>query len=92
MISVKESKETCLSACRPFHASESKIFSGAFEVAEIPEKFLGWCQNSKTPDLHRGQQSYMYPESSPLSNCGDLRRLEMGESKGRKSTGLFSGV
>ena len=90
MIAVEQGEETGLSSCGSLNTAESEIRPRALQVSKIPEKFLGLCSELEDPWGPPWDQSYLYPESSPLSNCGDLRRLEMGESKGRKITILFS--
>ena len=75
-----------MSACRPFHTSESKIFSGAFEVAEIPEKFLG--KLIKRYSLRK--KKYLNPQSGSFPDRCKLSWLEMGETERRQVTILGS--
>ncbi len=80
MVTVKQSQEASLRACRALDTTEAEIVSCALDVAQIPEELL-FPRTVGSGRIHRlnKRSPHLNPECSTLPDGGQLGGLEMRE-------------
>lgn len=87
VVSFEQGEEGSLGTSRSLDSSESNIISSSLNVPKIHQKFLQNAGRNQLPflvgPLRLPPKTNLNPQSSPLSNRGQLSRLKVGPSQRR---------